>query len=143
MFTVGDARSAAPEWGVRRVSLVPSPLPAADRAPHGNLPGGETVRADRVTYRLPPTTGLTTVTATGFDVSVGEIAVSVNGRTIGLLTPSADRAWGVPTTFVIPPEAGTGAGGRLTFDAVGFPPERTTWGVRLIDVRGMSLLPGI
>ncbi|MCA1726222.1 MAG: hypothetical protein LC722_00760, partial [Actinobacteria bacterium] len=142
LFTTGTAAGPPPEWGVRLVSPLPGPLPATDRDPHGNLPGNETTRADRVTYVVPATGGLTTVTAWGFDVAAGEVLVTLDGQPLGLLQATAPGQWGLPQTFVVPAGILENGSARLTFDAVSFPPKRSTWGVRLMDASGLNILPG-
>ena len=142
VFTAGTARGPAPAWGVRGVSLVPGPLRASDRGIHGNVPRYDRTRADRVTYVLPPTDGVTSVTVRGFDIEPGEVVVRVDGHPLGALWPSSNRRWGLPQTFVLPSVA-LANGGRLTFDAVGYPPDRSTWGVRLVDASALALMPGV
>ncbi len=142
-FTTRSANPPWPQWGVRRVSLVPGPRPVTDRAAHGFVPGYETTFADRVSYRLPASEGLVTITARGFDVSAGEVLIELDGTPVGHLAPSAAGRWGLPQTFVLPVQALGSGPHRLTFDAVGFPPKRNVWAVRLVDVSGIALIPGL
>jgi hypothetical protein len=141
-FTTGPANPPWPTWGVRNVSLVPGPRAVTDRAAHGYVPGYETTFADRVTYRLPASRGLVTITAQGFDVSAGEVLIQLDGNPVGHLAPTGPRQWGLGQTFVLPLDALGPGTHRLTFDAIGTPPVPSVWAVRLVNVSGMTLIPG-
>jgi len=138
-FVVEATGPPWPEWGVRRVTLVPPTLPRPDRSPHGNVPGGETSRFDRVSYRLPEGAGPLALTVSAFGTAPGEVAIDVNGRRVGTLARSGGRRWSGPQLVVLPRGALHGDGtDALTFDAAGRPGTRPVWGVRLLSLRGLT-----
>lgn len=139
MFT---AREPGATWGVRGVSLIAGALPMSDRRFHGNIPDLETSRADRVTYRVPAGGGVLSFAVQGFDIGPGEVEVRLDSISLGYLLPTVPGGLGPAQSFLIPPGLAGPGPHRLTFDAVSFPPERTVWGMRLVDARALSVVPG-
>ena len=122
-------------WGVREVTASAAPLPLEDRAEHGAIPTSDPGRTDRVTYAFSASATPMTVVVRGFDVAPGEVAVSLDGVTIGWLPPTTPRVWGPPATLVLEPRR---AGDhRLTFDATGAPGD--PWAVRVDGARSAAL----
>jgi hypothetical protein len=131
------ARSRYPNWsvwGVRAVTLMPSPLPLTDLEPHGALPGAGVRWADRVTYTFESTGAPVSITATGYDIAAEEVEVVLNGQVIGKLKATADATWGTAQTFALSAPPLQPGQNRLTFDNVANPSGRQAWGVQLISV---------
>jgi hypothetical protein len=114
-------------WAVREVTASGPTLPLDDRQAHGAIPASDAGRTDRVTYGFDGLAAPLTVTVRGFDVARGEVAVSLDGMTVGWLPSTPPRVWGSGWTIVLEPSAaGTH---RLTFDAKGAAGD--PWAVRL------------
>ncbi|MDQ4005284.1 MAG: hypothetical protein M3135_03160, partial [Actinomycetota bacterium] len=124
---VSFVREGGGTWGVRDVTASGPALPLDDRLAHGAIPASDPGRTDRVTYVFDANASPIAVTVRGFDVARGEVAVSLDGTTIGWLPSTQPRVWGSGWTIVFEPAA---AGShRLTFDAHG--PAGDPWAVRL------------
>ncbi|MGH2686944.1 MAG: hypothetical protein ACRDJP_15885, partial [Actinomycetota bacterium] len=118
---------AGEAWGVRAVTASGPPLSLEDRQAHGAIPASDPGRTDRVTYGFDGLAEPISVTVRGFDVARGEVAVSVDGRTVGWLPSTQPRLWGSGWTIVVEP--GAAGAHRLTFDAHGAAGD--PWAVRL------------
>ena len=114
-------------WAVRRVTASGPTLALDDRQAHGAIPASDPGRTDRVTYGFDGLAAPLSITVRGFDVARGEVAVSLDGRTIGWLPSTQPRVWGSGWTMVLEPA--TAGPHRLTFDAQG--PAGDPWAVRL------------
>jgi hypothetical protein len=121
-------------WGVRAVTLTPSPLPFTDLAPHGALPGAGVRWADRATYTFESSGAPVSITVSGYDIASDEVSVVLNGEVIGKLSPTSASAWGSSETFVLKPPTLKAGPNRLTFDSTANPPGRQPWGVQLMSV---------
>jgi hypothetical protein len=114
-------------WAVREVTASAAPLPIEDRGAHGAIPTSDPGRRDRVTYAFQGSAAPMSVTVRAFDAGPGEIAVSLDGVTVGWLPPTTPRVWGRAVVVVVEPRrAGEH---RLTFDATG--DAEDPWAVRL------------
>jgi hypothetical protein len=118
-------------WGIRGVTLMPTPLPLTDTAPHGRLPGAGMRWADRVTYAFESTGTPISISVRGYDISTQEVEVVLNGQRVGELSATPPGAWGAPETFALLPPALQPGLNRVTFNSVANPPAREAWGAQL------------